>query len=114
MPPSIVGRIGCIWADVDVLAWFDVFFQVKIFICQPGSQEGFCITLAILGFFDEIPDLSVNNHALFEMKEGRLSPYILIILVKFPDHFKCLLTNSKDGSPFSPVGIDLPEIFYQG
>ena len=36
MPPSIVGRMGCKWADNEVLSWFELFFQVKIFICNPS------------------------------------------------------------------------------
>ena len=112
MPPSIVGRMGCVWADVDVLAWFDVFFQVKIFICKPCTKESFLCYPGNPWFFDEIVDLTENNYALFEMKEGRLSLYGLFVLVKFPDHYVYLLTNSTDGSSFFPVGKDLPEIYF--
>ena len=82
-------------------------YEVTLFPVCNISKEG-------PWFFNEIPDLTKNNNALFEMKEGELSPYGLIVLVKFTDHFECLLTNSTDGSPFFPVGIDLPDMFYKG
>ena len=41
MSPQRLGRLGCIWPTDKALQWFEDFYLIKLYICNPGASPDY-------------------------------------------------------------------------
>jgi len=108
LPPSLVGRLGCHWMNEDVIAWFEVFFCVKVFVCRPGLPGDYHFAPSLVDFDKDEP----GNDYYFKIKNNQICPIGLVVIVFEGFHYQCVLRNSGSDCPFYQIGKELPDMFY--
>ena len=41
MSPQRLGIFGCIWPTEKALQWFEAFYLIKLYICNPGNPKDY-------------------------------------------------------------------------
>ena len=114
LPPSLVGRLGCNWMNEDVIAWSEIFFCVKLFICCPGlGDTNYFRPADNLMTMDFKEDPDDPNDFYFRIKENKITPTGLVVLVFEGSHYYCVLRNAGCDCPFYQIGGELPGMLYK-
>ena len=105
LPPSLVGRLVCNWMNEDVISWVEIFFCVKVFICCPGLGDGNYFRPADnLIMIDFKANQDDSNDFYFQVKEDKIIPTGLVVLLFEGSHYHCVLRNAGYDCPFYQIG----------
>ena len=103
-----LGRLGCIWPTDKALQWFEAFYLIKFYICNPGlSKDYHFLSL------DSDEDRNLTQDELFKPRDGKCAPYGLVILVFNGSHYENTINLYNKDTPFFHVGERLPDLVYQ-
>ena len=114
LPPCLVGRSGCHWMNEDAIAWFEIFFCVKVFVCRFGSGPEHFRPFDNLALMLEKSNEDESSDFYFQIKDNQIIPIGLVVILFDGSHYHCVLRNTGCDCPFYQIGKELPDMLYKG